>query len=336
MASICRSSIMKAFKGVIRVLCLSVLLFGLCALSGCGEEEKDEGRRSRRDSRVEAEDESGIPQSDQDESKVSQSGQEQEDQEDPKDTDSDTKEPVTMAQLLNEMNGSGSADGEALSDTVLWFNATYAPLTYSNGGNWRLVGGMELSYYNERLNKVLLERDWEVVDRESAMETIEWLREEGHRETFRNYRQELEEMGLLDVSADVFLETITSVEMEGYLFRYVIVYSLYQSGLDEDAIAAWDLCRINQLCGDFYICGYMTYEEAMDISLENSLVLQEKYGSWDELVYSYMLGFQFWKSDPCTTEDSPTLQRYHYYEMLLEMLDGPYELDWNMELKKDW
>lgn len=333
MASIYRSSIMKAFNSVIRGLCLSVLLFGLCVLSGCGEEEKDEGRRSGRGSRVEADDESGISQGDQDESKESQNRQ---DQEDPKDTDSDTKDPVTMAQLLNEMNGSGSADGETLSDTVLWFNATYAPLTYSNGGNWRLVGGMELSYYNERLNKVLLERDWEVDDRESALETLEWLREEGHRETFRNYQQELEEMELLDADAEVFLETITSSEMEGYLFRYVIVYSLYQSGLDEDAIAAWDLCRINQLCGDFYICGYLTYEEAMDISLENSLVLQKKYNSWDELVNSYMLGYQFWKSDPCTTEDSPTLERYHYYEMLLGMLDGPYELDWNMELKKDW
>lgn len=333
MASICRSSIMKVFNSVIRGLCLLVLMLGLCTLSGCGEEQ-DEERHSRREPRVEADDESGISQGDQDESKELQSGQ---DREDPgEDADSDTKEPVTMAQLLNEMNGSGSAEGEALSDTVLWFNATYAPLTYSNGGNWRLVGGMEPSYYNERLEKVLLERDWDVVDRESAVETIEWLREEGHRETFRNYRQELEEMELLDVDADVFLEAITSTEMEGYLFRYVIVYSLYQSGLDEDAIAAWDLCRINQLCGDFYICGYLTYEEAMDISLENSLVLQKKYDSWDELVNSYMLGYQFWKSDPCTTEDSPTLQRYQYYEMLLEMLDGPYELDWNMELKKDW
>lgn len=329
MASICRSSIMKAFNGAIRVLCLFALLFGLCALSGCGEEEKDEGRRSRRGSRVEAEDEAGN----QDETKESQGGQDQENSEEG--ADSGAKEPITMAQLLNEMNG-GSAEGEVLSDTVLWINATYAPLTYSNGGNWRLVGGMELSPYNERLNKVLLERDWDVDDRESAMETIEWLREEGHRETFREYRKELEDMELLDVNADVFLETLTSSEMEGYLFRYVIVYSLYQSGLDEDAIAAWDLCRINQLCGDFYICGYMTYEEAMDISLENSLVLQGKYASWDELVNSYMLGYQFWKSDPCTTEDSPTLQRYHYYEMLLEMLDGPYELDWNMELKKDW
>ena len=41
---------------------------------------------------------------------------------------------------------------------------------------------------------------------------------------------------------------------------------------DEDAITAFDLCRINQLCGDYYVCGYMTYEETMDISLENSLI----------------------------------------------------------------
>lgn len=106
--------------------------------------------------------------------------------------------------------------------------------------------------------------------------------------------------------------------------------------VDEDVITAWDLCRINELCGDYYICGYMTYEEAMDISLENSLYLQEKYSSWDELMNSYILGYQFWQSDPCATDDSPTLERYRYYELLLEMQDGPYSLDWNMELKKEW
>lgn len=42
---------------------------------------------------------------------------------------------------------------------------------------------------------------------------------------------------------------------------------------DEDAITAFDLCRINQLCGDYYVCGYMTYEETMDISLEIPLSL---------------------------------------------------------------
>lgn len=70
---------------------------------------------------------------------------------------------ITMAQLINEIDeGSGNnhivsdSDKYPLPDTVLWFNATYAPLTYSNGGDWRIVGGLELSDENETLTRETL------------------------------------------------------------------------------------------------------------------------------------------------------------------------------------
>ena len=343
MESIYRSIIMKKFKGLAKRFCLSALLLSLCILGGCGEEPERE-RRSRRESRVEEEDKSEDARKDQEEETADEEASKEETLDEAVSKGeasggaavSGREEPLTMMELLGNMNEAPDTDPETFPDTVLWFNATYAPLTYSNGMDWRLVGGLTRTYYNENLTKVLLEQSWDVVDRETAIETVEWLREEGHRETYREYQEELEQLGMLDLDLDTFLETLVSVEMEGYLYRYVIVYSLYHDGMDEDAMAAWDLCRINQLCGDYYVCGYMTYEEAMDISLENSLVLQEKYSSWDELVGSYMLGYQFWKSDPCLTDDSPTLERYHYYEELLEMQDGPYSLDWGMELKKEW
>lgn len=334
MESIYRSITRKKIKGLAKGFCLSALLLSLCMLCGCGEEEPERERRSRRESRVEAEDESADARKDREE--------ETSDEEASKEETSDgvavsgTGEPLTMMQLLGSMNEVQDTDLETFPDTVLWFNATYAPLTHSNGMDWRLVGGLTRTYYNENLTKVLLEQSWNVVDRESAIKAIENLKKEGHRQTYRNYQKELEQLGMLDMELEVFLNTLVNMEMEGYLYRYVIVYSLYHEGMDEDAMAAWDLCRINQLCGDYYVCGYMTYEEAMDISLENSLILQEKYSSWDELVDSYMLGYQFWQSDPCLTDDSPTLERYHYYEELLEMQDGPYSLDWGMELKKEW
>ena len=116
----------------------------------------------------------------------------------------------------------------------------------------------------------------------------------------------------------------------------MIAYYMYQAGMDADAIAAWDLCRVNQLYADYYFCGYMTYEEAMDASLENSLALQKMYTSWEDMMDSYMLGYQFWQGDLALTDDSPTLERYSYYEMLQKMEDGPYSLDWNMKLEKSW
>ena len=330
MVSIYRSTIMKKLKGLAKGACLSALLLSLCFLCGCGAKGSESERRSGQESGVEAEDGTeGIRKKREEENLIGEAF-------DGETASSDTNEPITMAQLLENMNGDENTDVEAFPDTVLWFNATYAPLTYSNGMDWRLVGGLTRSYYNESLTKVLLRQSWNVVDRESAIETITKLKEGGHRKTYREYQKELEELGMLDLDVEVFLETLVNMEMDGYLYRYVMVYSMYHEGMNEDAITAFDLCRINELCGDYYVCGYMTYEEAMDISLENSLILQEKFSSWDELMESYLLGYQFWQSDPCLTEDSPTLQRYHYYEVLLEMQDGPYSLDWNMELKKDW
>lgn len=304
MASIYRSIIMKKFKDLAKGFCLSAMILGLCILCACGQaaNKKAAGEEVSGDGAAIAE----------------------------------TEEPLTMAQLLGDMNTDENTDAEIFPDTVLWFNATYAALTYTNGLDWRLAGGFSRTYYNESLVKAILKQSWSVVDRESAIETIEWLKEEGHRKTYREYQEELEQLGMLDMDVDVFVETLGSMEMEGHLYRYVMVYSLYQAGMDEDVITAWDLCRVNQLCGYYYVCGYMTYEEAMDVSLENSLFLQGKYSSWEEMMDSYMLGYQFWQSDPCLSDDSPTLERYRYYEILLEMQDGPYSLDWDMELKKEW
>ena len=345
MESIYRSIIMKQFKGLKKGFCLSVMLLCLCILGGCGEKESERERQSGQESRGEIEDKSkDIRKRQEEENSAEETFKgEAADKEASKGEASEGEaavsnaaEPITMAQLLKDLNAEEDTDMETFPDTVLWFNATYAPLTYSNGMDWRLAGGLTHTYYNESLTKVLLRQSWDVVDRESAIETIEWLKEEGHRKTYRKYLEELEQLGMLDLDADAFMEALVSLEMEGYLYRYVIVYSLYQAGMDEDVITAWDLCRVNELCGDYYLSGYMTYEEAMDISLENSLILQEKYSSWDELMDSYILGYQFWQSDPCLTDDSPTLERYRYYEVLLEMQDGPYSLDWNMELKKEW
>ncbi|MDE6202234.1 MAG: DUF1266 domain-containing protein, partial [Lachnospiraceae bacterium] len=257
--------------------------------------------------------------------------------------DSGEGEPVILAELISsEISGNESeawtAGGseEALPDTVLWFNATYAPLIYSNGWDWKLVGGIKPTQENIEIMDYLLKQSWGVSDRESALESVENLKEKGHRNICRKCMEELEELGLLDLDEKEFKKAFLKSGLTDKAYRYVIAYQMYQSGLDADAMAAWDLCRVNQLYASYYICGYMTYEEAMDASLENSLVLQEMYSSWDEMMDGYVLGYQFWQGDPDTKEDSPTKERRRMYEMMLQMEDNPYLLDWDMELEKSW
>ena len=223
-----------------------------------------------------------------------------------------------------------------VSETVLWFNGTYAALTYSNGWDWHLVGGVELTEDNIDLTKALLYYDWNVTDRESALMTVDILSTEGHRGKCQECMEELDAWGLLELNQEQFVDELLEIEPEGNLGRYILAYDMYLNEIEPEYIAAFDLCRVNQLYAAYYVCGYMDYEEAMDASLENSLILQKMYGSWEEMMDAYMLGFQFWKGDLEIDDDSPTIERYRYYQMLRNLEDNPYNLDWNMELEKSW
>lgn len=340
MESIYQSTIMKVINKVIRGFCLLLLVMSVCAVSGCAA-ARDEiiEEKADKENLVEKEeaDRNDDKLSELREKKEEEPKEEQENIQEEEKEETEGKEPVTMAQLMGGSDTKEeSGNAEPLPDTILWFNATYAPLTYSNGWNWKLISGLEQTESNIELQKMLLYSSWGVRDRESALETVKWLKEEGHRESCRECMAALEQLGMLDLEEEEFMESFMEAGIEENAFRYVMAYYMHQEGLEPDYIAAWDLCRVNQMYADFYFCGYMTYEEAMDASLENSLLLQQMYPSWEEMVEAYMAGYQFWQSDPCLTDDSPTMERYRYYEMLLEKKDGPYTLDWNMELVKSW
>lgn len=344
MKSICRNIIIQMNNKKRKKYCLLLLVLSLCFLSACGnssaetkkmdkltegrEEETSGEKENLREKRNTEEDTSDGEETAKTE--ADKSGNEAENPE---------GGSVTMAQLMGNQ-GSGNAENqEQLSDTILWFNATYAPLTYSNGWNWRLISGLEMTQDNQNTQKYLLGSSWSIYNREQALETIDSIKERGHRESCRNCMEELEELGMLDLEEAEFaaeFETFLESHTDGNPLRYIVAYYMYQQGMDADSIAAWDLCRVNQLYADCYFCGYLTYEEAMDGSLENSLLMQQMYSSWEEMVASYMMGYQFWQGDLIISEDSPTMERYHYYEMLCERADGPYTLDWNMKLEKDW
>ncbi len=238
---------------------------------------------------------------------------------------------------MSDLTGTGEVmEEETLPDTVLWFNATYAPITYSNGWDWKKIGGLKQTKENVRLEKMLLKQNWNVSDRESALETVEHLQENGHWNTCQEYMEELRELGLLDLDEREFGKRLSGYVEADQEDRYRIAYEMYQDGLTADDMAAWELCRVNHLYASFYLCGYMTYEEAMDASLENSLILQSMYDSWDEMIEGYLLGYRFWQRDVDLRESSPTQERRRICEMMFQMDDGPYALDWDMKLEKCW
>ena len=65
------------------------------------------------------------------------------------------------------------------------------------------------------------------------------------------------------------------------------------------------------------------------MSLELAKKVQPFYHSWDEFFEGYFKGYEQW------SEKSSELRR-KTYQLIKNYDNSPYNLPWNLELKKDW
>lgn len=222
------------------------------------------------------------------------------------------------------------AKKEELPDTIRWFNASYAVLTEINGWDYNIYAGLRPTELNRKLEQASLEQWWDVTDRKSADETLDWVLEEGHRTYFIDDGAFLEEIGLGDVDEDdrasfIFENFDVTEEEADY---YANTYKMYAE-YGEHAIDGWDYCRALNLLSFYYLAGYYTEEEALDKSLEIAKDVQPLFGSWDELIDSYLRGYEYW------AEESSD-ERREIYEDLKSREDNPYAVDYNTALEKSW
>lgn len=227
-------------------------------------------------------------------------------------------------------SGCGNKNG-ATSDTVRWVNASYAILTELNGNDYTKFGGMSTNALNKQMSIAMLEQQWEVNDRESADSTLEWLLEEGHRVSFAEDGKYLaEDMEMDKLEEEDYLPYIMYIsdfneEDAQQLVNFYVMYKEY----GEHAIDAWDYCRALSLLGFYYVAGYYTEEEALDKSLEIAKEFQPMYSSWDELIDSYLRGYEYW------AEESSD-ERRAVYEDLKTRENNPFAVDYNVTLEKSW
>lgn len=217
-----------------------------------------------------------------------------------------------------------------ITDTIRWFNASYAVLTKINGWDYNRFGGLAANETNAATVQQLLTEWWDVTDRASADENLEWILSEGHRATFAENMQVLEEGGLsqaAEADREAYLLQNYQVSAEEAA-EYVSAYSMYEQ-YGAGAIDGWDYCRAMNLLGYYYIAGYYTETEALDKSLEVASVMQPLFGSWDELMDSYLRGYEYWAGE---SQD----ERRAVYEELKGEADNPYAVDFKVALEKSW
>lgn len=131
---------------------------------------------------------------------------------------------------------------EELSDTIRWFNASYAVLTELNHWDYNRFGGMEPSEMNRMVVQQLLDEWWGVTDRQTADETLEWIVTEGHRVDFAETMGMLEEDGMGEVAPEdrvaYLLEYYDVTEEEAQI--YADGYGAYEQ-YGANAISFFDL-----------------------------------------------------------------------------------------------
>lgn len=232
----------------------------------------------------------------------------------------------TFKETAPEVEASASTE---VTDTILWFNATCAVLTDLNGWDCAIFGGQSASESVMALRQEGLSNSWDVTDRATADETMDWLLSEGHRASFAVDMKYFEEYGIDDVAEDEWAEFILdNFEVEEEAQCYANGYGAYKQ-YGDDTIAAWDYSRAMWLYASYYLAGYYTEEEALDASLALAAEIQSSFDSWDSFMESYFIGYEYWAEELSG-------ERRGIYEDLKAASDSPFNVDWNLAFEKTW
>lgn len=207
-----------------------------------------------------------------------------------------------------------SKDG-TLNSEQLRLLALGAPILVYNDEYTDTIGHQE---YVDSL-KEQIRSWWEVTDRESAFEIVDWLLREGHHAeadrvlaAMRN-GQETE-----DIDED-------KVEDVSLITDYMLENSICDMNSVPHTAIAWDLVRIVNLGRWAFQCGYITEEDMWNIMRVADETASANFSSWEEYGMSFVLGRGVWHGD---TDDCLTA-----YEIVTELLkneDSPWlQFSWS-------
>ncbi len=95
----------------------------------------------------------------------------------------------------------------------------------------------------------------------------------------------------------------------------------------KQGMLGWDFVRTLSIVGGAYMVGVMEYEEAAKIALVVCRRMQENFSSWDDMVGSYTLGYQFWRG-------KKKKDRLKYYKSL-KRFSWIYKISWDTPLREE-
>lgn len=231
---------------------------------------------------------------------------------------------------------------EAIPDTLQGFNyiqTMHEGKQISKVMRQAGVGGTTEQQHQEALDQMeenacwALKRDWGITDKKSLLYQKENLLTGGqNREALRLLAEyDIEEYAERESVAKKIKEDLAEPET----IKILAIYDA-KAMFGDNAIKAWDLSRIPTIMGMGYAAGYCTYIEALNASLEAAILAQQSFDSWEEFNQSYLYGYSFWSGESLETPGSSAYERQQIVETLESEENGPFSVDWNLTLEKEW
>ncbi len=144
---------------------------------------------------------------------------------------------------------------------------------------------------------------YDITDHESAIETLNWLYERGHRVFFDTMKQLYSGTGegidysMLDEDEQMsFMEYFMNLQSA----LPVLAENRYFSDVSEIAkisITAWDMGRLVMVTRSCYDCGYINEEEAWAYIENAHKACKEEYPDWNEFAKGYIFGRAMWSGN---------------------------------------
>lgn len=219
------------------------------------------------------------------------------------------------------VSDSGTDDPEIRQQMEQWFYATYAVIANENSWNSEYFVSTPGIWEGEAQYR--LSRAWGITDRESALEIIRRLNEGMHRTQYQDEMAVYEYFGYTSLSEKELADLL-----EGNEVVYDMIVAYQRGG--EGAIDAWDYCRAMQVTREAYLAGYITEKEELDQMLQTAQTIQRRFSSWEDMMESYLRGYEYWKWSRESYE-----RRKALYEGL-KVHKTYFQIPWNLTLQKAW
>ncbi len=132
---------------------------------------------------------------------------------------------------------------------------------------------------------------WSIPDRETLLETVGEILENGNQKDFLEAANEVKTLS----DSELARRTEKLDQVDRYMWPWT--KALWKKW-DKTGIRSWDLCRAASLVEWGYTAGYVSYGEAMELLAAAGEELEEKFDSWDQVYENFLEGY-YW----CLRED---------------------------------